>query len=57
MHIPTLIGGLHQNVDSQALYSAFLPFGEILDVQLPTDPAKRELEAYYTYIDQEKYPA
>lgn len=33
-------GGFGQDVDSQLLYSTFLPFGEILDVQLPPDPAK-----------------
>ncbi|KAK9893579.1 RNA-binding domain-containing protein [Cystobasidium minutum MCA 4210] len=36
------VGGLSQDVDSQLLYSTFLPFGEILDVQLPPDPTKRD---------------
>lgn len=37
-----LPGGVGQDVDSQLLYATFLTFGEILDVQLPKDPAKRK---------------
>lgn len=39
-------GGFGDEVDSQILYSTFLPFGEVLDVQLPPDPAKRESRTY-----------
>lgn len=36
------VGGFGQDVDSQALYAAFLPFGEIMDVQIPPDPTNRK---------------
>ncbi|KAL7718658.1 Peptidyl-prolyl cis-trans isomerase E [Entamoeba marina] len=31
------IGGLHEIVDQKLLYEAFLPFGEIVSVELPLD--------------------
>ncbi|KAL7009649.1 hypothetical protein EMMF5_000557 [Cystobasidiomycetes sp. EMM_F5] len=36
------VGGFGQEMDSTTLYSAFLPFGEIMDVQIPPDPTKRD---------------
>lgn len=50
MLIFILAGGFGQDVDSQLLYSTFLPFGEILDVQLPPDPTKREFELAHVLL-------
>jgi hypothetical protein len=33
-----ILGGFDEQVDREVLYRAFLPFGEIVDVELPTDP-------------------
>ncbi|XP_014487903.1 PREDICTED: peptidyl-prolyl cis-trans isomerase E-like, partial [Dinoponera quadriceps] len=31
------IGGLAEEVDEKVLHAAFIPFGEIVDVQIPLD--------------------
>lgn len=40
IYISTLlsyIGGLAEEVDEKVLHAAFIPFGEIIDVQIPLD--------------------
>ena len=36
--IPELAGGLAEEVDEKTLRAAFVPFGEVTDVQIPLDP-------------------
>ncbi|CAD6586496.1 MAG: hypothetical protein CYPHOPRED_003558 [Cyphobasidiales sp. Tagirdzhanova-0007] len=36
------VGGFGPDIDSQSLYSTFTTFGEVLDVQIPPDPQKRD---------------
>lgn len=36
------IGGFSSATDSQAIFTAFSPFGDIIDVQLPPDPSHRK---------------
>ena len=31
------VGGLAEEVDEKTLYNAFIPFGDVVDVQLPID--------------------
>jgi len=35
------VSGLGPEVDETILYAAFLPFGEILHTQIPTDPSSK----------------
>lgn len=32
-----LVGGLAEEVDEKVLHAAFIPFGDIIDVQIPLD--------------------
>lgn len=34
---PKILGGLAEEVDEKILNAAFIPFGEIVDVQIPLD--------------------
>ena len=36
-------GGLAEEVDEKILHAAFIPFGEVIDVQIPLDYATRIL--------------
>lgn len=36
------VGGLEAQVTEQVLKAAFIPFGEIVDVQIPMDHVARE---------------
>jgi RNA recognition motif-containing protein len=45
------VGGLDDQVTSQTLHDAFLPFGDILDVSLP----KPELYVFPLQIQQKQY--
>ena len=40
-HICLMAGGLAEEVDEKVLNAAFIPFGDILDIQLPLDFATR----------------
>ena len=31
------VGGIAEEVDDKILHSAFIPFGDILDIQIPLD--------------------
>ena len=35
------VGGLAEEVDEKTLYNAFIPFGDLVDVQIPIDYAVR----------------
>ena len=39
------VGGLAEEVDEKTLRAAFLPFGEVTDVQIPLDPESKSLHA------------
>ncbi len=38
-------GGLAEEITERVLYSAFITFGEIVEVQIPRDPATRTVES------------
>lgn len=43
---PPILGGLSEEVDEKILRAAFIPFGDILDVQVPLDYATRNLKTF-----------
>jgi hypothetical protein len=43
-------GGFSQETDSQALYASFITFGEIMDVNIPPDPADRTLKRVFARL-------
>lgn len=42
-----IVGGIDQHVDSAILHAAFIPFGEIVAVQLSPDASKGTLASVY----------
>src|SRR5688572_12411425 len=44
------VGGLSEEVDEKILQGAFIPFGEILDIQIPLDYETGESSAYFNCI-------
>ncbi|KAG5920098.1 hypothetical protein E4U61_000266 [Claviceps capensis] len=49
------VGGLSQGVTSTHLYDAFLPFGEIVEVQLPKPDARKSMDSHrgFAYVEFE----
>ncbi|KAG5976684.1 hypothetical protein E4U58_000017 [Claviceps cyperi] len=49
------VGGLAQGVTSTHLYDAFLPFGEIVEVQLPKPDARKSTDSHrgFAYVEFE----
>ncbi|KAH8553248.1 peptidyl-prolyl cis-trans isomerase E [Umbelopsis sp. PMI_123] len=47
------VGGLDQEVTEQLLYSAFIPFGDIISVQIPPDPASRNQHRGFGFVEFE----
>lgn len=49
------VGGLSQSVTTQTLYHAFLPFGDIVDVQLPKPelPSNKDPHRGFGYVEFE----
>ncbi|KAG6024746.1 hypothetical protein E4U19_003544 [Claviceps sp. Clav32 group G5] len=49
------VGGLSQGVTSTHLYDAFLPFGEIVEVQLPKPDARKSTDSHrgFAYVEFE----
>lgn len=41
-----IVGGIDQHVDSAILHAAFIPFGEIVAVQLSPDASKGTLASF-----------
>lgn len=39
------VGGLDDSVDDKILYAAFIPFGEIKSIELPTDLTTRKFNS------------
>ncbi|CAG8665226.1 10033_t:CDS:2, partial [Cetraspora pellucida] len=39
------VGGLDDQVNEQILHAAFIPFGDIVEIQIPPDPASQFEEA------------
>jgi len=46
------LGGLSEEVDEKVLHAAFIPFGDIMDIQLPLDyeTGPSASIGYYLYI-------
>ncbi|KAG2186504.1 hypothetical protein INT44_002726 [Umbelopsis vinacea] len=47
------VGGLDQEVTEQLLYSAFIPFGNIISVQIPPDAASRNQHRGFGFVEFE----
>ncbi|CAO3662104.1 unnamed protein product [Umbelopsis vinacea] len=47
------VGGLDQEVTEQLLYSAFIPFGDIISVQIPPDPASKNQHRGFGFVEFE----
>ncbi|RKP26828.1 hypothetical protein SYNPS1DRAFT_6453, partial [Syncephalis pseudoplumigaleata] len=45
------IGGFDGQVTRELLYRAFLPFGEIVDVDLPADPKQKESHRGFGFVE------
>jgi hypothetical protein len=43
-------GNIPTNINAEALHSSFSPFGNIRDIQIPTDPQSRQLKLYFTNL-------
>ncbi|EFP94447.1 uncharacterized protein PGTG_20403 [Puccinia graminis f. sp. tritici CRL 75-36-700-3] len=48
------VGNIPPNINAEALHSSFSPFGNIRDIQIPTDPQSRNNRnfAFITFQDQ-----
>lgn len=44
------VGGFSTDTSASTLHSAFLPFGEILDLSLPTDPNNKSVHRGFAFI-------
>ncbi|GAA6059753.1 hypothetical protein JCM10212_001961 [Sporobolomyces blumeae] len=44
------VGGFSAETTASAIHAAFLPFGEILDVQLPPDPASKHRHRGFAFV-------
>jgi len=51
---PRLLGGLDEQVNETFLLNAFVPFGDIVQVQLPRDPTSRMWSSLFLLISQLK---
>lgn len=40
-------GGLAEEVDEKVLHAAFIPFGDIIDIQIPLDYETGETQSLY----------
>ncbi|KAI8823338.1 peptidyl-prolyl cis-trans isomerase E [Fimicolochytrium jonesii] len=47
------VGGLDDQITEQILHAAFLPFGDILEVQIPPDPTSRAPHRGFGFIEYE----
>ncbi|KAI9595104.1 peptidyl-prolyl cis-trans isomerase E-like protein [Syncephalis fuscata] len=45
------VGGFDDQVTREILYRAFLPFGEIADVEIPTDPRQSEGHRGFGFVE------
>ncbi|KAJ1564030.1 hypothetical protein HK096_009923 [Nowakowskiella sp. JEL0078] len=50
-----LIGGLDSQVNTETLLAAFIPFGEIIDVQLPLDPKTNNQHRGFGFVEFEEH--
>lgn len=48
------VGNLDEQVTQEVLHAAFLPFGEIVDIQLPPDPSSHALHRGFAFIEFEE---
>ncbi|POY75326.1 hypothetical protein BMF94_1697 [Rhodotorula taiwanensis] len=44
------VGGFSQDTTATTLHSAFIPFGDILDISLPSDPAHKGSHRGFAFI-------
>ncbi|KAL1923521.1 uncharacterized protein VTP21DRAFT_8501 [Calcarisporiella thermophila] len=47
------VGGLDEQVNEQTLHAAFLPFGEIITVNMPPDPSSHNKHRGFGFIEFE----
>ncbi|TPX60508.1 hypothetical protein PhCBS80983_g01693 [Powellomyces hirtus] len=47
------VGGLDDQITEQTLHAAFLPFGDILEVQIPPDPSSRNPHRGFGFVEFE----
>ena len=40
------VGGLDEKITTEVLYSAFIPFGEVRNVQIPVDPKTGKIRGF-----------
>jgi len=48
------VGNLDEQVTKEVLHAAFLPFGEIVDIQLPPDPSSHAQHRGFAFIEFEE---
>ncbi|KAM3580814.1 Peptidyl-prolyl cis-trans isomerase cyp10 [Umbelopsis sp. WA50703] len=48
------VGGLDQEVTEKLLYSAFIPFGDIISVQIPPDPSSSNQHRGFGFVEFEE---
>jgi len=48
------VGNLDEQVTKEVLHAAFLPFGEIVDIQLPSDPSSHAQHRGFAFIEFEE---
>ncbi|CAG8462355.1 3894_t:CDS:2, partial [Racocetra fulgida] len=49
-----LAGGLDDQVNEQILHAAFIPFGDIVEIQIPPDPASHNQHRGFGFIEFEE---
>ncbi|TPX42953.1 hypothetical protein SeMB42_g02306 [Synchytrium endobioticum] len=47
------VGGLEENVNRETLYAAFVPFGDIVDIQIPGDPNSHAQHRGFGFVEFE----
>ncbi|CAG8445079.1 2052_t:CDS:2 [Scutellospora calospora] len=48
------VGGLDDQVNEQILHAAFIPFGDIVEIQIPPDPASHNQHRGFGFIEFEE---
>ncbi|CAG8441928.1 2520_t:CDS:2 [Ambispora gerdemannii] len=48
------VGGLDDQVDEKVLHAAFIPFGEIVEIQIPPDPASHNQHRGFGFVEFEE---
>ncbi|CAI2176936.1 16441_t:CDS:2 [Funneliformis geosporum] len=48
------VGGLDDQVNEQILHAAFIPFGDIVEIQIPPDPASHNQHRGFGFVEFEE---